>query len=624
MSLISVRNLELGMGGAYPLLQQVDLDIAAGERICIVGRNGAGKSSLLRLLAGEIVPDEGHVARDAGTVVARLPQEVPHELAGTVFDVVAEPLGEVGALLTEYHHLIGALDAHGHAGRVGEIQARIEAAAGWDVDRRVATIIDRLELPSAAAFTAQSGGLKRRVLLARALVSAPDVLLLDEPTNHLDIDAIDWLENFLRGFAGSVVFVTHDRRFLRSLASRILEIDRSRVTSWPGDFDNYLRRRAERLHAEAQQQAEMDRKLAEEEAWIRQGIKARRTRNEGRVRALLKMRRERAQRRERPGEVRMRAAVAERSGRRVIDVEGLTFGWGDEAVVRNFSTTILRGDRIALVGPNGIGKTTLLHLLLGRLQPQAGVVKHGAGLEIAYFDQHRTELDETASAIDNVAAGREFVQHGNARKHVMSYLRDFLFTPDRARAPVTHLSGGERNRLLLARLFAQPSNLLVMDEPTNDLDVETLELLEELLCEYHGTLLLVSHDREFIDNVATSTLVFRARGVIEEVVGGYTDATQPQARSAPAPATAPTPPRSQPGKREKKLSYGQRRELEALPGTIEQLEQRLVRLNAELSSPELYRQPPEEAARIGAELAAVQAELEAAYARWEALEAAAD
>jgi ABC transport system ATP-binding/permease protein len=628
VALITLRDVELSVGGPHPLLHDVALEVDARERICVVGRNGAGKSTLLRLLAGEIAPDGGLVQIDAGAVVARLAQEIPPDVRGSVLEVVAAPLGEVGALLAQYHQLTATLDVPGSTERLSDVQAQIDAANGWDTDRRINEVISRLGLPESADFAALSGGLKRRVLLARALVLDPDVLLLDEPTNHLDIDAIDWLENFLRGFRGSLVFITHDRRFLRALATRIVEIDRGRLTSWPGDYDNYLRRRAERLHAEEQAQAGFDRKLAQEEAWIRQGIKARRTRNEGRVRALEQMRRERAQRRARQGDVRMSAAEASRSGRRVIEAEQVSFAWNGDPVVRDFSLTVQRGDRIGLVGPNGAGKTTLLHLLLGRLQPQSGRVVLGTGLEIAYFDQQRAQLDENASAADNVAEGRDFVEIGGKPKHIIGYLQDFLFAPERARAPISRLSGGERNRLLLARLFARPSNLLVMDEPTNDLDVETLELLEELLIEYRGTLLLVSHDREFLDNVVTSVLVFHGGGHIEESAGGYSDwlARQraPSSPGAPAPPAGGAAPAAAPSKdptRPRKLSYGEKRELEQLPQTIETLEAEIAALGDRLADPALYQHQGAEVAKINARLAEAQAALDAAYARWAALEA---
>jgi len=625
MPLLHFQNVDYGVGGPL-LLDHVDLTIEPGERVCIVGRNGAGKSTLMRLMAGEIRPDDGEVRVQNGVVVARMAQEVPQDTHGSVFDVVAEGLGDLGALLARYHHAVhdGDMDA------MADAQAQIEARHGWDLDRRVAQVLERLELPGDADFAALSGGMKRRVLLAQALVRAPDILLLDEPTNHLDIEAIDWLEGFLKAFAGSIVFVTHDRSFLRALATRIVEIDRGQVTSWPGDYDNYLRRREERLHAQAQENARFDKLLAQEEVWIRQGIKARRTRNEGRVTALKAMRRERAARREVTGKVKMEAASAQASGKKVIEMTGVSQAFGDRVILRDASTTILRGDKVGIIGPNGSGKSTLLKILLGELTPDAGTVTLGTNLQIAYFDQHRSQLDETRSALENVAGGRDFVEINGSRKHIIGYLQEFLFSPERARAPITRLSGGERNRLLLARLFAQPSNLLVMDEPTNDLDVETLELLEELLLDYQGTLLLVSHDRDFLDNVVTSTLALEGDGRLGDYVGGYTDwlrqrpvaqATAAASPASPASPAAPAPvPAAAPAPAKKKLSFKDQRELELLPARIEQLETDIAARSAAMQDPAFYRQDAAAQQRANTELAAQQAELDAAYARWEALD----
>ena len=629
MSLLNLVKLDYSVGGPL-LLEQVDLAIERNERICIVGRNGAGKSTLLKLIAGELRPDDGEVRVQAGVRIARLAQEVPHDVSGTVFDVVAGALGHLGELLAEFHRLTHHLDVPGNAEAMARAQAGIDAEQGWDIDQRVTRVLARLDLPDDAGFSALSGGMKRRVLLARALVLDPDVLLLDEPTNHLDIEAIAWLEQLLLDFSGSVVFVTHDRRFLRALATRIIEIDRGEVSSWPGDYANYLRRREERLHAEAQERALFDKKLAQEEVWIRQGIKARRTRNEGRVRALESMRRERRQRRELGGNARLQAGTAAASGRRVIDVDAIRFGYGERLIVDDLTTTIQRGDRVGLIGANGSGKTTLLKLLLGELAPQAGEVRQGTKLEIAYFDQHRTHLREDLSALDNVSEGAEFIQINGARKHALGYLQDFLFSPDRARAPITALSGGERNRLLLAKLFAKPSNLLVMDEPTNDLDVETLELLEELLASYPGTLLLVSHDREFLDNVVTSTLALEGGGRVGEYVGGYSDWQRQSAasaapsvvRAAPTPAAAPppsAPPASAPAKR--KLSYKDARELDQLPQRIEALEARIAELGASMQEPAFYQQDAAAIVASNTTLAGLQAELDAAYLRWQELDA---
>ena len=631
MPLITLHNVDYSVGGPL-LLDHADLSIEPGERIALIGRNGAGKSTLLKLIAGELQPDDGQVRVQSGVRVARLEQEVPGGTGGSVFEVVAAGLGELGAWLAEFHHLGHA--AEYDAAAVARVQAKIDAADGWALDRRVSEVLSRLELDGEALFPRLSGGMKRRVLLARALVSAPDLLLLDEPTNHLDIEAIDWLESFLKEWNGSVVFVTHDRRFLRALATRIVEIDRGQVSSWPGDWDNYQRRREERLNAEAQENARFDKLLAQEEAWIRQGIKARRTRDEGRVRRLKAMRVERAQRRELSGNVRMEAAQGDSSGKKVIEAKGVSFAFGDQVLVRDFSTVVLRGDRIGLVGPNGSGKTTLLKLLLGELQPQGGEVKSGTQLKVAYFDQYRAALREDWNAMENVAGGQDFIELNGSRKHVLAYLQDFLFTPERARAPITRLSGGERNRLLLARLFAQPSNLLVMDEPTNDLDVETLELLEDLLADYAGTLLLVSHDRDFLDNVVTSTLVMEGGGRVGEYVGGYTDwLRQRPAAVAAAPAKAargdtpaqatpvPASPASMPAPARRKLGYKDARELEQLPARIESLESELATLAAAMSEAGFYQQPPGEVTAHAQRMASTQAELDQAYARWAELDA---
>ena len=627
MPLITLQSVDYGVGGPL-LLDGVDLAIESGERIALIGRNGAGKSTLLRLLSGDIRPDDGKILVEGGRRIARLEQEVPQDAAGSVFDVVAAGMGELGALLADYHHLIHA--EHLDTDALAEVQGRIEAVQGWTLDRRVVETLERLGLDGDADFAALSGGMKRRVLLARALVSQPDLLLLDEPTNHLDIEAIDWLEGFLKQWGGALVFVTHDRRFLRALATRIVEIDRGRVTSWPGDWDNYLRRKEERANAEVQENARFDKLLAQEEVWIRQGIKARRTRDEGRVRRLKAMRVERAERRAQAGNVRMATAQAGESGKKVIEAKDVVFAHGDGArLIRDFSTTILRGDRIGLVGPNGSGKTTLLKLLLGELQPQAGEVRQGTQLQVAYFDQNRASLREDWNALENVAEGLEFVEIGGARKHVIGYLQDFLFTPERARAPITRLSGGERNRLLLAKLFAQPSNLLVMDEPTNDLDVETLELLEELLGDYPGTLLLVSHDRDFLDNVVTSTIVMEGEGRIGEYVGGYSDwlrqrpqdATKSDPRLRGDDEQTPAAKPAAPSPARAKLSYKDARELEQLPVRIETLETELARRTAAMNEPAFYQR---DAAAIGednAALARLQVELDAAYARWAELDA---
>lgn len=625
MSLLQLIDLGHSVGGPA-LLSKVNLSIESGERICIVGRNGAGKSTLLRIIAGELSPDEGERRTASGVRVARLAQEVPHAMTGSVFAVVSQGLGELGAVLAAYHELLHHLDQAGATERLGELQSQIDSSQGWDADRRVENVLSRLGLDGEADFAALSGGMKRRVLLAQALASAPDILLLDEPTNHLDIASIQWLEDALRNLAPALVFVTHDRRFLRALATRIVEIDRGQVSSWPGDYDNYLRRREERLHAEAQAAAHFDRKLAEEEVWIRQGIKARRTRNEGRVRALQAMRRERAERREQQGQVKLAVAVAAPSGKRVFDAKHLRCELGGRVLIEDFSAAVQRGDRVGLIGPNGAGKTTLIRLLLGDLAPTSGELNAGTQLQVAYFDQHRATLREDWNALDNVAEGREFIEVEGRRKHALGYLQDFLFTPERARAPITALSGGERNRLLLAKLFAQPSNLLVMDEPTNDLDVETLELLEERLAEYTGTLLLVSHDREFLDNVVTSCWVFEGDGVVREYVGGYADwlrqRDEPSATrtlETPAAASKPTSVSNLPTAK-RKLSYKDQRELEQLPSRIDELEAAVAALSEQLADPAIHAAGGAALMALTAELTQTQSTLDAAYARWAELD----
>lgn len=635
--LISLRNLSLRLGSTV-LLDQVQLSVARGERIAVLGRNGTGKSTLLRVIEGETAADSGEIVRAQNLRVARLVQDVPQRTRGSVFDVVAGGLGEVGELLARYQHLVS--ESPDQLKELGRLQSRIEALGGWTLDARVREAISRVEADEHAAFESLSGGLKRRVLLARALVADPDLFLLDEPTNHLDIDAVAWLEGFLRNFSGAILFVTHDRAFLKNLATRIVELDRGQLTDWPGDYDNFLRRKAERAHAEAQERALFDKKLAQEEAWIRQGIEARRTRNMGRVKRLMDLRDQFRARRNAPGKANMEIVEAERSGKLVCEARQIHYEIGGRALVQKFSTTILRGDRVGLIGRNGVGKTTLIRLLLGQLAPQSGELRLGTNLQIAYFDQLRGQspaadasgrpldggldggLDEDAPVFEAVGEGKDFVEVGGRRQHVMGYLQDFLFTPDRARSPVRSLSGGERSRLLLARLFARPSNLLVLDEPTNDLDLETLELLEELLLDYAGTVLLVSHDRAFLDAVVTRSLVFEGDGRIGEYVGGYSDwlrqRPEPVAvRSAP-PARPPEPA---PVPRAASLSSKERRELDELPGRIEQWEAEQASLAEAISSAAAYSGDRSKAMEIQARLAALSEQLATAYARWEALEA---
>ena len=626
MSLLSLNQVDFSVGGPL-LLQKVQLSFEPGERIALIGRNGAGKSTLLRLIDGELQPDDGQIVRQEGVRIARLEQEVPNDLHGTIFDVVATGLGSLGEDLALYHHLSHAevFDADALA----DVQARIEASDGWNLDQKVIETLERMALDAEVDFSSLSGGMKRRVLLARALVAQPDILLLDEPTNHLDIEAIDWLETTLKQWVGCLVFITHDRRFLKNLATRIVEIDRGAVTSWPGDWDNYQRRLQERLNDETVNNVRFDKFLAQEEVWIRQGIKARRTRDEGRVRRLEAMRRERSARREKVGNVNMQAAQAESSGKRVLEVKNISFGFADKMLINEFSTRIQRGDRLALIGPNGSGKSTFIKLLLGQLTPQSGQVEQGTKLEVAYFDQYRNTLREDWNALDNVSEGQEFIEINGGRKHVLGYLQDFLFTPERARAPITRLSGGERNRLLLAKLFAQPSNLLVMDEPTNDLDVETLELLEELLDSYKGTLLLVSHDRDFIDAVATSCMVMVGNGEIEEYVGGYSDYQRQKrpaktksvatGRSMPVTKAVSAPVSVAPAK--KKLSFKEQRELEALPLQIEKCEAQMAMLTERMQEANFYQQSADIITEHTQLMEKTQAELDVAFTRWTELDA---
>ncbi|MES0873466.1 ATP-binding cassette domain-containing protein [Sinimarinibacterium thermocellulolyticum] len=619
--LLGLKNASLRIADTV-LLDAVDFSLEAGERVCLVGRNGAGKSTLLRVIAGDQALDAGERICAQGIRLARLQQDVPADTDGSVYDVVADGLGEIGRLSARYHQLAHA--AQPDLDRLAAVQAEIEAHDAWNVEARVEAIVTRLELPADAAFAELSGGQKRRVLLGRALVSEPDVLLLDEPTNHLDIPSIDALETLLHEFAGSLIFVSHDRAFVRRLATRVCDLDRGRLSNWTGGWDAYLRGKAEALHAEAIEQALFDKKLAQEEAWIRKGVEARRTRSAGRVKALLQMREHLQQRRKREGDVKLVVQEAERSGRLVARLDAVTHGFGGEPLIRRLSTTILRGDKIGIIGPNGAGKTTLLALLLGKLQPDAGSVRLGSKLEVAYFDQLRDALrDEEMTAIDAVGGGREYVEIDGSRRHVISYLQDFLFTPDRARVPVRVLSGGERARLMLAQLFSKPSNLLVLDEPTNDLDMETLDLLEEQLIDYKGTVLLVSHDREFLDNVVTRSLVFEGNGVVGDYVGGYADWLRqrpPTAleRSAAAVASASRAPSIQQPKA--RLDSRERRELDALPQRIEALETEQSMLAAQMNEPGFYRRAREQIDRVEQRLREIDEQLTVAYARWEALE----
>jgi ATP-binding cassette subfamily F protein uup len=628
MPLIALSDVTLGFRGP-PLLEQANLTIEPGERVCLLGRNGTGKTTLLRLLQGAVEPDRGEVIRQQGLRTAMLPQQVPQDLPGSVFDEVARGFGAKAELLAEYHHLAGRLAAEGSEdlqAELGRIQHALEADGGWSVHQQIEAVISRMSLQPDAAVTTLSAGMKRRVLLAKAVVGNPDLLLLDEPTNHLDIGAIRWLEDFLLRYSGTLLFVTHDRALLRKVATRIVELDRGRLTRWSCDYATYLSRKEAALETEARQNAEFDKKLAQEEVWIRTGIQARRTRNDGRVRALEALREVRRGRRERPGDVKMEIQEAERTGRLVIEARRIDFRYSSQTIIHDFSTMIMRGDRVGLIGPNGSGKTTLLRLLLGDLPPQTGSVRHGTNLEVAYFDQLHAQLDETKSVRENVRDGSTAVTINGRPRHIIGYLEDFLFTPEQANGPVARLSGGERNRLLLARLFTKPSNVLVMDEPTNDLDLETLELLEDLLSEYAGTLLLVSHDREFLNNVVTSTLVLEGEGRVKEYAGGYDDWLRQRPEEPPPvakPAAARPEPKPSPLQRARRLTYKEQRELEALPQRIELLEAELGELHQLTADPAFYRKAPAEIIRVKGRLDEVQNEVAEAYRRWEKLDTAA-
>ncbi len=625
MALISLQNVSLAFGG-LPVLDRINMQIEAGERVCLVGRNGEGKSSLMRLIAGEQPQDSGRIIKQQGIKIARLDQEVEGSLDGTVYTVVSGGVGKFMALLDRHRNVSSRLAEDHNESLLAKLEAvehEMETAGVWQVRQQIETVLSRLHLEADRDFSELSGGMKRRVQLARALVCDPDLLLLDEPTNHLDIESITWLEEFLLASSCTLLFVTHDRDLLKKLATRILDLERGSISSWPGDYDTYLRRKEEMLAAENSQHARFDKKLAKEETWVRQGLKARRTRNEGRVRALIEMRRQHQARRQQVGNVRMEITEAEASGKLVAVLKDVSHGFGDTNVIRNFSNTILRGDRIGLIGPNGAGKTTLLRLLLGELSPDKGQVRLGANLLPVYFDQQRAQLDAGKTVIDNLGDGSDFVEINGRNRHVIGYLRDFLFTPDRARSPVSILSGGERNRLLLAKLFARPSNVLVLDEPTNDLDIETLELLEELLMEYSGTVLVVSHDRAFLNNVVTSTLVFEGEGHVQEYAGGYDDwlrqgHTQ-QEKVTPVKKEKKERVRAK-SKGPRKLTFKETRELEDLPGRIETLEQEQKQLYETMANESFYKDDGNKVARAKARLGELEQLLEETYDRWEELE----
>lgn len=628
MALLSLRNISLAFGGP-PLFEDINLQIEAGDRLCLLGRNGSGKSTLLKLISGELSAEQGEVSSHPGLKVALVSQEAPRGLSGSVFDVVASGMGKAAGLLAGYHHLTHQLAQEGGSELLAQLemlQKELEDSGGWQLHQEVERVMSRLNLDADAEFSSLSGGTQRRVLLGRALVASPDILLLDEPTNHLDIETIVWLEDFLLRNVKTVLFVTHDRSFARRIANRVAELDRGRIYAFACGYDEFTERREELLAAEITRQALFDKKLAQEEVWVRQGIKARRTRNEGRVRALKKLREERQQRRERLGTARIQIQESERSGRLVVEAEDVSFGYGDNLVIRNMTTTIMRGDRLGIIGPNGSGKTTLLRLLLGELNPLSGSISLGSRLEVLYFDQMRDQLDMNKSVQENVGEGNDTLLINGVSRHIIGYLQDFLFSPERARSPVSILSGGERNRLLLAKLFTKPFNVLVMDEPTNDLDVETLDLLEELLLEYSGTLLLVSHDREFLNNVVTSTLAVGNDGAVREYVGGYDDwlrqsTSEMAARQTPVAARTRQDKTRPPKERPRKMSFKEERELEALPDLIAALEEEQAGLHATLASPDFYKSAGAGVAAINARLDALEQELSEAYRRWEELEA---
>lgn len=635
MPLLQLKSAELHFG-THVILDHVDLVIEPGDRLGLLGRNGAGKTTLLKLLADDIGMDSGERWVKPGTRVSRLEQELPLANNTTVYDAVADGLAGVGKLISDYHHLIQA-GADADLTALERVQTELEAADGWQLQTRVETLLSQLELDGDVPLASLSGGWRRRVALARALVCDPELLLLDEPTNHLDLPAIEWLEQQLQRFPGAIILITHDRRFLQNVATSICELDRGHLMQWRGDYRGFLQFREQQLEAQAKADALFDKRLAEEEVWIRQGIKARRTRNEGRVRALKAMREERSQRRTAVGRADFTIETADRSGKIVAELEDVSLAFGDTVITRQLSTIIQRGDRVGIVGPNGAGKSSLVKLLLGEIAPDGGHVTLGSKLEIAYSDQLRGQLDPEKNLIDNVCGGREFIDIGGKQKHAISYLGDFLFTPERVRTPVKALSGGERNRAVLAHLFSKPANLLVLDEPTNDLDIETLELLEEILLAFEGTLLLVSHDRDFMDNVVTSLLVMEGNGRISEQAGGFSDwearggklepltasATQKrsthseplmqEASNQAAPSTITTP-------QTRKLSYKEKRELESLPGLIESLEEKQAALEAETAAPDFYQRPHTEVQGQLDALSEVASELEKALERWTELE----
>lgn len=630
MSLISIHGAYLSFSDA-PLLDNTELHIEENERVCLVGRNGAGKSTLMKIINREQALDDGRIIYEQDLVVSRLQQDPPRNVEGSVYDFVAEGVNEQAEYLKAYHaisHLVMTDPSDKNLNEMGRLQTILDHQNLWQLETRIHDVLKQIGLDADVPLSSLSGGWLRKAALGRALVSNPRVLMLDEPTNHLDIETIDWLEGFLKTFQGSIIFISHDRSFIRNMATRIVDLDRGKLVSWPGDYDLYLTSKEEALRVEEMQNAEFDRKLAQEEVWIRQGIKARRTRNEGRVRALKALRNERSERREVMGKANMQVEEASRSGKIVFEMENLHYSVDGKQLVRDFSAQVQRGDKIALIGSNGCGKTTLLRLMLDELKASSGRVHIGTKLEVAYFDQHRADLDPDRTVMDNLAEGKQEVMVNGKPRHVLGYLQEFLFHPKRAMTPVRALSGGERNRLLLARLFLKPSNLLILDEPTNDLDVETLELLEELVDGYQGTVLLVSHDRQFVDNTVTECWIFEGNGEIGAFVGGYHDAQRQRAAykqtrplSKPAPAARQENAKAEPEKRAaNKLSYNLQRELEQLPQKMETLESQLETLQAKVADGDFFSQPHDVTQPVLDALAVAEQELEVAFERWEYLE----